>query len=269
MNPIRVSYIVDRILHQQHSIHGNAHAHAHAHVLPLHGLKALDVGCGGGLLSTSLARLGANVTAIDPSMEVAMAARERSKLDRDEKVRNHILYKGGIGVEDLAAKTKTTETATATATTTETTNKEQDFDLICILEVIEHAQDPMELLRSASSLLKPPSTPGKNDGGLLFLSTINRTFKSYGMAILGGEYIMRKLPIGTHNWNNFLSPSEVQHMMQHISNSNPINPIPNKPHDNDDNTNASTNTNSSTILNLKQIHLQGMILQPPFLDMRW
>ena len=85
--------------------------------------------------------------------------------------------------------------------------EEGDFDIICILEVIEHATDPLSLVRNAASLLKKPSN--SHPGGALFISTINRTAKSFAVAIVGGAYVLGKLPIGTHSWEKFLSPKEV------------------------------------------------------------
>jgi len=212
MNPIRMSFISEQIS-KQHSIplHHNAKAYE-----PFKGLKALDVGCGGGLLSESMARLGASVIAVDPSQEVAKAAQIHSR--RDPKTSN-IDYKGGMSVEELAA------------------NKEyqSSFDIVCVLEVIEHATDPKSLMQSAVSLLKKPSEFGP--GGMLFVSTINRTVKSYGIAIVGGEFVTGKLPIGTHDWNKFLSPTEVNGLVKEFG--------------------------------LEEVAKRGMILRPPYFDLKW
>jgi len=188
--------------------------HGTAAYEPLKGVKALDVGCGGGLLSESMARLGASVTAIDPSTEVAKAAQIHSQ--RDAKTRN-IDYKGGMSVEELASQ------------------QEASYDIVCVLEVIEHATDPRSLMEAAVSLLKKPS--GDDPGGMLFVSTINRTAKSFGIAIVGGEYITGKLPIGTHSWNQFLSPQEVSGLVGEFG--------------------------------LGEVDKKGMILRPPFYDLRW
>ena len=224
MNPVRMSFIL-QTLQQTHSVNmeyeqdSSLGEPAKFSFKPLKGLKALDVGCGGGLLSESLARLGANVTAVDPSVHVADAAREHSKM---EEVTRTIDYKGGYSVEDLAKEYSE--------------NQERDlFDVICILEVIEHAADPLNLVQNAASLLKKPSKD--SPGGVLFVSTINRTAKSFAVAIVGGEYILGKLPIGTHSWEKFLSPKEVRSMVAKFG--------------------------------MKEYSTNGMVLRPPFYDMSW
>lgn len=211
MNPIRMSFITDQIIKHRSMIID----HDKSGYQPFKGLRALDVGCGGGLLSESMARLGASVTAIDPSTEVAKAAQIHSQLDEKTK---SIDYKGGMSVEELASQEK------------------ESFDIVCVLEVIEHATDPRSLMEAAASLLKKPN--GNDDpGGLLFVSTINRTAKSFGIAIVGGEYISGKLPIGTHSWNQFLSPNEVGGLVREFD--------------------------------LKEVDKKGMILKLPLYDMRW
>lgn len=190
MNPTRVKKIVQVIRSRNNALQllpRSSH--------PLSGMTALDVGCGGGVLSESLARLGASVTAIDPSTQIVNAAKEHSKLDSRTRT---IDYRGGISVEDLALSFK-----------------DNKFDIICILEVIEHAKDPLGLIQHASQLLKRP-TPDNPVGGTLFISTLNRTLKSYMLGILGAEHILRMLPVGTHDWNNFKSPEEVERMIQTV-----------------------------------------------------
>lgn len=224
MNPVRMSFILQR-LQQTHSISLDHKKKSIGETTrptfqPLKGLKALDVGCGGGLLSESLARLGANVTAVDPSVHVANAAREHSNMD---EVTRDIDYRGGTSVEDLAE---------------EYVDKQEEgdlFDIVCILEVIEHATDPLSLVRNAASLLKKPSNG--RPGGVLFISTVNRTAKSFAVAIVGGEYVLGKLPIGTHSWEKFLSPKEVCSMVDKCG--------------------------------LKEHSINGMVLRPPFYDMSW
>jgi len=144
----------------------------------LQGLEILDVGCGGGLLSEALSRLGAKVTAIDPSEENIRVAKQHSLVDPQT---SSIEYRCTT-VEDLAASGKI-------------------FDAVCTLEVLEHVESPLTFVKSCKQCLRP--------GGSLFLATINRTAKSYAMTILGAEYLLRLLPVGTHDWNKFITPEEL------------------------------------------------------------
>ena len=243
MNPTRMEFIVTTLEHNRNlsstqmmleSISTNSTSTSNkSEYTPLKGLKALDVGCGGGLLSESLARLGANVTAIDPSDQVAQAAYQHSLLD--PTISNQINYRGGTSVEDLAFE-MVVQNDDDDNNTKGNNKNDSLFDVVCILEVIEHATDPHSLIKSAATLLKKPCAENPL-GGMLFISTINRTIKSYTIAILGGEYVTGKLPIGTHNWNNFKSPREVQDLVG--------------------------------VHGLKQAHVSGMSLKPPFFDLRW
>lgn len=223
MNPTRMHFII-QTLQRNNRLHKDVLNDTSSY-RPLEGLTALDVGCGGGLLSESLARLGAQVTAIDPSEQVANAAYEHSKLD--PTISKKTEYKGGTSVEDLDRQMNEIQKC----------SNESLFDIVCILEVIEHAIDPDRLVQSATSLLKKPSNENSEDGGMLFISTINRTIKSYGIAILGGEYVTRKLPIGTHSWDTFKSPQEVNGLVGKYG--------------------------------LKEVDVNGMLLKPPFFDLRW
>jgi len=162
------------------------------------GIRALDVGCGGGLLSESLARVGADVVAIDPSEEIVRVAKDHAAKDFD--IAERINFRGGMSVEKLASEIKGNKSSNSDL-----------FDIVCVLEVIEHSSDPKSLLSNAASLLKKPTDD--HPGGILFVSTINKTSKSYAFAILGAEYIARLLPIGTHNWENFFSPKDVEQML--------------------------------------------------------
>lgn len=184
MNSIRMEYIQHQLINHNES----TKISADPAVSPLKGRRALDVGCGGGLLSESLARLGADVTAVDPSEQLVEAAKMHGKLDPRTRSIN---YKGGCSVEQLAGYIQTDD---------------DKFDVICLLEVLEHVTDPDSIVSSIHSLLKPD--------GILFLSTLNRTAKSKLAAIIGAEYIMGYLPVGTHNWNEFRSPQEVQKILQ-------------------------------------------------------
>jgi len=180
MNPARISYIV-QTLASRHPIESKHE--------PLRELRVLDIGCGGGLLSESLGRLGAQVTAIDPSEHVVRVAQERLRLR--PILRQRIQYQAGVAVEDLP--------------------QHSPFDAVCMMDVIEHVPNPQALIEAASRLLKQPSetTPP----GILFLSTLNKTCQSYLLAILAAEYISGMLPVGTHDWNKFLSPRDVQRML--------------------------------------------------------
>ena len=143
--------------------------------LPLSGLKILDIGCGGGLIAEPMSRLGANITGIDASeknIKIAKAHLKKNKLK--------INYK---------------------CASPENLNQKENFDVILNLEIIEHVEDVELFIEKSSKLLK------KN--GLMFVATINKTLKSYLFAIIGAEYILRWLPIGTHDWENFVEPSKL------------------------------------------------------------
>lgn len=142
----------------------------------LEGLEILDIGCGGGLLCEPMARLGANVTGIDASernIQVASIHAENSGLG--------IHYRSAT-VEQLVKEGKT-------------------FDVILNTEVIEHVATPEQFISDCCKLLKP--------NGVMIVTTINRTAKSFGFAIVGAEYLLRWLPRGTHDWNKFVKPSEI------------------------------------------------------------
>ena len=150
----------------------------------LRGLKILDVGCGGGILSESLARLGANVTAIDPTVEnITVAKCHASKFS---EISSRISYKA-MTIEEMARSGET-------------------FDVVCSLEVVEHVNTPLNFISLCKECLK-------EDNGSLVMSTINRTAKSYLIAILGAEYITRMVPFGTHDWHKFLTPSELSRLI--------------------------------------------------------
>jgi 2-polyprenyl-6-hydroxyphenyl methylase / 3-demethylubiquinone-9 3-methyltransferase len=168
LNPLRIGYIRDRAAQhwQRDPLSG----------VPLQGLSLLDIGCGGGLLSEPMARLGAQVTGVDAAARnIRVAAQHAGKQGLD------IDYRQGTA-EALA------ETGT-------------QFDIVLALEIVEHVADVDLFLKSCGRMVKP--------GGLLFLSTLNRTAKAWALAIAGGEYILRWLPRGTHDWKKFLKPSEV------------------------------------------------------------
>lgn len=143
---------------------------------PLAGLKVMDVGCGGGLVAEPLARLGAKVTGIDPGVDTIAAARAHAEpqgLAIDYRVAR---------IEDIAAAG-------------------EQFDAVTCLEVVEHIPDVGAFLTAAAKTVRP--------GGLLVASTINRTMKSYALAIVAAEYVLRWVPAGTHDWNRFVKPDEL------------------------------------------------------------
>ena len=166
-NPIRIKYIIDKCT-DHFNLKNNYDKR-------LYGLKFLDIGCGGGLVSEPLCRLGGNVTGIDASsknIEVAKIHARKNKLK--------IKYLN---------------------TSPEKKQIQDKFDVILNLEVIEHVENVDLFMKSATELLKKD--------GIMFIATINRTFESYIKAIVGAEYILRWLPIGTHEWNKFLKPNEI------------------------------------------------------------
>ncbi|XP_048543534.1 ubiquinone biosynthesis O-methyltransferase, mitochondrial [Triticum urartu] len=153
---------------------------------PLEGLKVIDVGCGGGILSEPLARMGATVTGIDA-------------VDKNIKIA-HI----------HAASDPTTASIEYCCTTAEDLVKEnKQFDAVISLEVIEHVANPLEFCKSLSALTAP--------NGATVISTINRSMRAYAAAIVGAEYILRWLPIGTHEWSKLVTPEELVLALQRAS----------------------------------------------------
>lgn len=143
----------------------------------LDGLSVLDVGCGGGILAEPLTRLGARVTAIDPAPENIAAAQAHAAAQGLE-----IGYRA-VRAEDLA-------------------HEGAQFDVVIASEVIEHVNDPRPFVATLAALARP--------GGLVMLSTLNRTLKSFALAKIGAEYILRWLPRGTHDWRKFVTPEEME-----------------------------------------------------------
>jgi len=163
-NPIRIKYIKDNIIQNLKIKSKNA---------PLKSLNILDIGCGGGLLSEPMCRLGGNVTAIDASKKNIDVAKFHSKENK-------------LKIEYLCASPEKLKI-----------NKE--FDVVLNMEVVEHVEDINLFLNKSSQLLK--------SNGLMFVATLNKTLESYIFAIVGAEYILRWLPIGTHEWDKFIEPS--------------------------------------------------------------
>ena len=165
-NPIRITYIKENIIK---SLKLNSQKK------PLNNVKILDIGCGGGLLSEPMSRLGAHVTGIDASNKNINIAKLHAK-------KNNLKIKYlCTSPENFKIKTK--------------------FDVILNMEIVEHVDDVNFFLKSCSKLL--------NKNGIMFVATLNKTLKSYIFAIIGAEYIMRWLPIGTHEWDKFITPEEL------------------------------------------------------------
>jgi len=167
-NPIRIEYITDKI-----KIHFKLKKVKSNY---LEGLNILDIGCGGGLISEPMARLGANVTGIDASEKNINIAKLHSK-------------KNGLKINYLHASPENLEHI-------------EKYDVILNLEIVEHVNNVNLYIKSCYKLLK------KN--GLMFTATLNRSFISYIKAIIGAEYVLRWLPIGTHDWNKFIKPEELE-----------------------------------------------------------
>ena len=165
-NPIRIKYIKQNIIEHFNIVNFKN---------PLNKLSLLDIGCGGGLLSEPMRRLGAKVTGIDATRKNINIAKIHAKKN---KLKINYLT---ASPEKLKIKKK--------------------FDIILCMEIIEHVSDLNYFIKSCSKLLK------KN--GVMFVATINRTIKSYLFAVVGAEYILKWLPIGTHDWNLFVKPDEL------------------------------------------------------------
>jgi len=170
-NPIRIRYIKDNIINN---------FNIKKKIKPLSGISVLDIGCGGGLLSEPMSRLGADVTGIDASDKNINIAKLHSK-----KNNLKINY-----INSSPEKLKVTK----------------KFDVILNMEIVEHVEDINFFIKCCSYLLK------KN--GIMFVATINKTLKSYIFAIVGAEYILRWLPIGTHEWEKFVTPSDLTSILK-------------------------------------------------------
>ncbi len=168
-NPVRLAYVRDRTA---------AHFDRDPKRLDsLAGLRILDIGCGGGVLSEPLARLGASVTGADPSeSNIAVAKLHAAQSGLVIDYRN-------TTAEDLA-------------------EAGEAFDVVLAMEVVEHVTDVGLFVELAAAMVKP--------GGILFVATLNRTVKSFALAIVGAEYILRWLPRGTHQWDKFVTPNEIE-----------------------------------------------------------
>ena len=176
INPVRLDFIRDCLCRH--------YRRDPAQLRPLTGLKVVDVGCGGGMLSEPLARMGATVTGIDASenaIATAYAHAEEAGLD--------ITYRATTA-EALAAE-------------------EATFDAVVSMEVLEHVADVDSFVRALTALTVP--------GGALLLATLNRTARSFALAIVGAEYVLRWLPRGTHDWQRFIKPAELNRVLRRNS----------------------------------------------------
>lgn len=169
-NPVRLAFIRDQALYR---FGRDPEARR-----PFEGLRLLDIGCGGGLLSEPMTRLGFEVTGVDAS--------ERNIATASTHAREQ-----GLSIDYRASTAEALLEA-----------GEPPFDVILNMEVIEHVADPAAYLRDCARLLKP--------GGLMIVATLNRTLKALALAKIGAEYILRWLPAGAHDWNKFLKPDEIR-----------------------------------------------------------
>ena len=169
-NPIRIKYIKENIINNFRLKNKKK---------PLEKINILDIGCGGGLLSEPMTRLGANVTGIDASIKNIKIAKLHAKKN---KLRINYLHSSP---ENLKIKNK--------------------FDVILNMEIIEHVDDINFFMKSCSKHLKKD--------GLMFIATLNKTLKSYIFAIIGAEYVLRWLPIGTHDWEKFVKPEDLKKVL--------------------------------------------------------
>ena len=165
-NPIRISYIKNNII-KSLKLNNNEK--------PLKKVKILDIGCGGGLLTEPMKKLGADVVGIDASEKNIKIAKLHSK-------------KNNLNIKYLCVSPENFIT-------------KEKFDVILNMEIVEHVEDINLFLKSSSKLLKK--------GGIMFVATLNKTLKSYLFAIVGAEYILKWLPIGTHEWEKFVKPEEL------------------------------------------------------------
>ena len=162
-NPIRIQYIKENLI---------SHFKIKKKKIPLKNIKILDIGCGGGLLSEPMSRLGAKVTGIDAS-------------EKNIKIANAHLKKSKLKINYICSSPEKLKT-------------KERFDVILNMEIVEHVEDVELFIRKSSELLKK--------SGLMFVATLNKTLKSYIFAIVGAEYILRWLPIGTHEGEKFIEP---------------------------------------------------------------
>ncbi|HEX6859669.1 MAG TPA: bifunctional 2-polyprenyl-6-hydroxyphenol methylase/3-demethylubiquinol 3-O-methyltransferase UbiG [Caulobacteraceae bacterium] len=173
-NPVRLGFIRDQCVARfQRDPKSRA---------PFEGLRLLDIGCGGGLLSEPMRRLGFEVTGVDAS---------------ERNIGTAAAHAAEVGLVDIDYRASTAEQLEADGA--------GPFDVVLNMEVIEHVADPGEYLRTTARLLAP--------GGIMILATLNRTLKALALAKVGAEYVLRWVPAGTHDWNKFLKPEEIRGFM--------------------------------------------------------
>jgi 2-polyprenyl-6-hydroxyphenyl methylase/3-demethylubiquinone-9 3-methyltransferase len=185
LNPVRVAWVRDRMGGHFPGADGGRRDLRKAR--PLAGLSVLDIGCGGGILCEPLARLGANVTGIDPAPGNIAIARGHADA-------------GGLAIDYRAT---TAEDLAATG---------ERFDAVLAMEVIEHVTDMEGFVKTACAMVRPASDD--RPPGLFFAATLNRTLKSFALAIVGAEYVLRWIPKGTHQWEKFVTPGELSQAME-------------------------------------------------------
>ena len=173
MNPIRLGYITTQI--------ATEFGRDLKAPRPFEGLRLLDIGCGGGLLSEPMARLGAQVVGADAAPKNIEVAR---------------LHADQVGL-DIDYRAETAEALLAAG---------ESFDAVLAMEIVEHVAEPPAFVQACHDLLRP--------GGVLVMSTLNRTARSFAAAIVGAEWVMRWLPKGTHEWSRFITPEELAAMMR-------------------------------------------------------
>jgi 2-polyprenyl-6-hydroxyphenyl methylase/3-demethylubiquinone-9 3-methyltransferase len=169
INPLRIAWLRDLIVKRLKASDCDDD-------LPLAGLSLLDIGCGAGLLAEPMARLGADVTGLDPAPGNIEVARRHA-----EETGARLSYRAGT-IEEMAGESAV-------------------FDVVLAMEVVEHVRDMPRFVATACRLVRP--------GGLIAASTLNRTLKSFALAIIGAEYVLRWLPQGTHRWEQFVTPEEL------------------------------------------------------------
>lgn len=172
LNPIRIQFIKDRIMRCLKTTDAT---------LPLSGLHIVDIGCGAGIATEPLARLGATVTGLDASEKAITQARLHA-------------IEQGLEIDYRLSSVETVA------------NQGEKFDVVLALEVIEHVENPAAFIDYVCKITKP--------GGLLFMSTLNRTWTSYAKAILTAEYVLKWVPMGTHQWEKFVTPAELANWLR-------------------------------------------------------